>query len=189
MTAAPHRLLIASALVLALGCGDDTMSDASGGSTSSDQATSAGDPSGDPSKASGRISATFVFIDGTEIEFDAPAVFRSNTIVDTVQLSCDASDPESGLSLGVTWREETTAGSHMGSLTDGPFLVAAWPQIDGTGTQATAPGESTIVFDQVGTMTGDMVEGTAEATLMPDPSEPNERLQALVDVAFSCEVG
>ncbi len=149
---------------------------------------SSGGSSDSGSLASGRIEGTFVFVDGTEVDFDRPAIFRTQEILGTTQSFCEATDSEARLSLAVVWPTGTTAGPYALSLGDGPYLIAAWPHAEGSGVRATSPQEGNIMFTELGDASGDLIRGSADATLMPDPRDPDERVQEIVDVRFSCVV-
>ncbi|MBV1862105.1 MAG: hypothetical protein KUG77_27040, partial [Nannocystaceae bacterium] len=107
---------------------------------------------------------------------------------DVVQHSCEGSDVAAGLSLGVTWRDDTTVGTHAPSLADGPGFIAAWSQVDGSGIRATLPSAGELTFESIGIDAGIVVEGTATARLHPDADDPDDRVSEIVEIEFRCVV-
>lgn len=159
--------------------GDDT--DASATTGPDDDAT--GTPSGD-----GSIRGVFLFVDGSNAELDVDADYERNAFGDVVQHTCGGSDLDRRLSLGISWRDDTTAGTHVPSLSDGPGFLAAWESADGEGIRATLPSGGEITFDEVGHEPGDVVSGTAHAVLSPEEDDPDDRVSEIVDIEFSCVV-
>lgn len=195
MTLPLRPLLLSVPLCLFVGCSDDVdeaTSDTDAqttaddddveGSTSDDGATGRTTGESDEPTASGRIAGTFVFVDGSEVVFDEPAIRRTQEILGQVQHTCEASVSTDGFALGVVWFEDVAVGTFDVSLTDGPFVTAGWPLLDGSGSRGTAPNMGSITVTQA----GDTIEGTASVSLMPDPADPDERVEALRDITFSC---
>ncbi len=161
--------------------GDDTDASTTTGGSDDDDAT--GTPSGD-----GSIRGSFLFVDGSQAALDVDANYERNAFGDVVQHTCSGSDLDRRLSLGISWRDDTTAGTHIPSLSDGPGFLAAWESADGEGIRATLPSGGEITFDEVGHEPGDVVSGTAHAMLSPDQDDPDDRVSEIVDIEFECVV-
>ncbi len=146
------------------------------------------DPGGPEAGNDGSIRGTFVFLDGTEAELDVSARYSRFEIGDIVQHSCEGSDVAAGLSLGVTWRDETTIGTHPPSLENGPGFIAAWSQVDGTGIRATLPSDGDLTFESVGIEPGEVTEGIARAVLHPEADDPDDRVSEIIEIEFRCLV-
>lgn len=180
------------ALFVAPGCADSGDSDevSASGSEGGDNPGGSGeqDSGGSESTGDSSIRGTFVFRDGTEQDLDVSANYRSYDFGEVVQYGCEGSDVDAGLSLGVTWRNETAIGTHMPSLSDGPGFVAAWRSADGEGIRATLPSGGELTFESVGTEPGDVVQGTAHALLHPEADDPDDRVSEIVEIEFRCVV-
>ena len=172
--------------VLAAGCGDDA-SDPVGDDTDAPATADAADATTTPSSDS-LVRGTFRFIDGSRAELDVDAMYERSAFGDVVQHTCSGTDLERRLSLGVSWRDDTTPGTYAPSLSDGPGFLAAWESADGEGIRATLPSGGEITFDEVGSEPGDVVSGTAHAVLSPDPDDPDDRVSEIVDIEFRCIV-
>ncbi len=175
---------------MAPGCADQGDGDAAETGAGETETGSPEDPAvgGGMGAVVDSIRGTFVFVDGTEADLDVSASYRRFEFGETVQYSCEGSDLATGLSLGVTWRDETGVGTHAASFSDGPGFIAAWPQADGSGIRATLPSGGEVTFARVGTQAGDVVEGTARAVLMPEADDPDDRVSEIVEIEFSCLV-
>jgi len=161
--------------------------------SSDDGGTETGTPGGEGSGSSvaaddNFMRGTFVFRDGSEMDLDVPAHYRRSEFGDAVQHSCEGSDAETGLILGVSWRDGTTVGTHTPSLADGPGFFAAWNQAEGGGVRATLPSAGELSFVSVGIQPGDLGEGTARALLYPDDDDPNDLVSEIVEIEFRCMV-
>lgn len=159
-----------------------------GGGTSGDDGGAEGGGGLSEGGEDGEIRGTFVFLDGTETDFERGATYAVYDNSERMQFSCEAQDPETRLTLGLTWFGGTTVGTHEISLLDGPFLIAGWPSADGTGYRATAPGSGEVTFDSVGDEPGDVISGSATAVLMPEADDPDDLVEQIVEIEFSCEV-
>ncbi len=177
--------------------GEDSSDPEEGGSTSSGEAsaeegTSGGDDAedstGTDAPPEGQVRGTIVWLDGTQTDVELEATHRRFEFGDVVQHSCGGQEIGVGYALSVTWRAETTAGTHAVSSTAGPTILAAWPMVDGDGIRATQPGMGEVTFDRVGVEVGDVVEGTAHAVLTPEADDPDDRVREIVDIEFQCVV-
>lgn len=180
-----------SLLLATTACSEDAGGSEDPGEAGSGDGSGTGDPGssgGATTMGEGSIRGTFVFRDGTEVELDVSASHRRFEIGEVVQHSCEGSDLGAGVSLAVTWRDDTAAGTHMPSLSDGPGFLAAWPLIEGGGVRATLPSGGEMTFERIGTTPGDVVEGTAHAVLRPEPDDPDDRVSEITDIAFRCDV-
>lgn len=189
------RCFALSLFLAATACSDDAGGSEDAEETGSGEGSGASDGTGDPGSSGGAatmgegsIRGTFVFRDGTEVELDVSASHRRFEIGEVVQHSCEGSDLGAGVSLAVTWRDDTAAGTHAPSLTDGPGFLAAWPLSEGGGVRATLPSGGEMTFERIGTTPGDVVEGTAHAVLRPEPDDPDDRVSEITDIAFRCDV-
>ncbi len=197
MTCSTQLRCIASVLSfscgLLSGCSDDAaFDDVTDGSTG---LAEDGTPSGDSSSSSGvegpgegAIEGRILWIDGTQTELDLDASYERFDLGDRVQHQCGGTELAEGLTLGILWYEGTTAGTYPISLADGPMVLAAWPQVDGSGVRATLPGQGEVTFARLGTEPGDVIEGTASAVLTPEDDDPDDRVREIVDIAFHCVV-
>ena len=168
------------------GCSDDVGADeAESGSSSTgsdiDDATTSGAPLSDT-----RIRGTFVWVDDDAETLAFEASYDLLELTATPRHTCGGDDAM-GFSLGVSWNPDTLAGTHDLQDLSGPQLLVAWPTADG-GLRATFPVQGSVTFDRIGFEPGDIVEGTAHATLTPDPADPDARLEELTDVSFRCVI-
>lgn len=133
------------------------------------------------------VRGTFVWIDGSETNFERRASYSRFSFGDDVQHSCLADDLGNRLSLGVSWTDDTEPGTIEVSAM-GPYVAASWPHVDGQSIRATIPSQGAITFDSVGTQDGDIVSGSADVMLQPEADDPNDRVSQIVAIEFRCTV-
>lgn len=176
--------------LVAPGCaGEENSEDGVEAGTEGETGASESQDSGGPEAiGDDSIRGTFVFRDGSEAELNVAATYRRFEFGGVVQHNCEGSDVEAGLSLGITWREDTAVGMYAVSLADGPGFIAAWPQVDGSGIRATLPSDGELNFESIGMETGDVVAGTARALLHPEADDPDDRVLEISEIEFRCTV-
>lgn len=188
----PVRVSLCALFFVAAACGDEGSGDSFEGSTGQnasdgDEASeSSGGSMGAADAAEGTILATFVWIDGAESEVELEATHE--VLSSGTQHACGGSDFDEGVSVAVTWRAETTAGTHAISLLDGPGVMLSWPSADGESIRATLASQGEVTFEALGVDVGEVVSGTASVVLSPDPDDADDRVAEVHDIAFHCVI-
>ncbi len=132
------------------------------------------------------VRGLFEAVDGMDVSFEATSRLTTATISGTLLYTCEGQTNDRA--LGVTFTADTVMGDHPSDLGDGPYMIMAWPQADGTGIRASAGGQGTITFAEIGFEPGDVIAGTADVTLSPEADDPNDLYRAVRNIEFRCEV-
>ena len=139
------------------------------------------------------IRASVTMTDGSSFEFHEACVVSQTTVSDESTWGLEAMDPTVPFGLVFFWKEEyiTGPGSHdvNEGLMDMSTMVVREHPTDPSQIRMSGVSEGTIVFEQIGYDTGDLIEGTFDdIRLDRDETDDTVHIQ-VVDGSFHCRIG
>lgn len=138
------------------------------------------------------IRATVTMTDGTTFEFNEPCRVSDLEMNDEVTWGIEAVNPAVPFGLVISWKETwiTGPGTHDVSegLMDLSTMVVREHPTDPTQIRMSGATDGTLVFEQIGYSSGDLIGGTFDNVRL-DRDEPDDTVHILaVNGQFHCQV-